>query len=126
MSSITITNDGLNLLRDGASGNNNSKVTYVAVGTSNTSPTVNDHQLGAEVFRKKITSYTNGASNGEILVTGYLNAADAVGVVIAEVGFFGGNSASSSANSGVLVARGLYSHTKLSTEGIQLQLDLTM
>ncbi len=126
MSAITITNAGLNLIRDGVAGNNNSKVTYVAVGTGSTAPTTGDTKLQSEVLRKKISSYTNGASVGEILVNGYLNANDAVGVNIQEVGFFGSNSATSAANSGVLVARGLFSHTKLSTEGIPLQLDLVI
>jgi hypothetical protein len=126
MSAITVTNAGLNLLRDGTDGANNPKITYVAIGTSSTAPTVTDTKLGAETFRKKISSYANGASVGEILVNGYLNASDAVGTAIAEVGFFGGNTASATPNSGILVAHGLYSHTKLSTEGIQLQLDLTI
>jgi hypothetical protein len=126
MATLTITDAGLNLLRDGVKGGNNPKVTYVAIGTSGTTPATTDTKLGAEVYRKKVDSYSNGASAGEILVSAYLNASEAVGVVIAEVGFFGGNSAGSAANSGVLVGRGLYSHTKVGTEGIQLQMDLTI
>jgi|SRR5947209_16530117 len=126
MSAITITNAGLNLIRDGLAGNNNPKITYVAIGTGNTAPTTADTKLQSEVLRKKISSYTNGANPGEILVNGYLNATDAVGVNIQEVGYFGGNSATSAANSGVLVARGLFSHTKLSTEGIPLRADITI
>ncbi|SRR5712691_1188654 len=125
MSAITITNAGLDLLRDGMSGVNASKITYVALGTSNTAPTTGDIKLGTEVFRKQVTSYTNGASHGEILINGYIAPSDAVGVVIAEVGYFGGN-ASSAKDSGVLLARGLYSHTKVNTESIQLQVDLTL
>jgi hypothetical protein len=98
---------------------------YVALGTSNTTPTSNDTALGNEVFRKAVTSYTNGASHGEILIDVYIADGDAVGMNIAEIGFFGGSSASSAANSGVLLGRGLYSHpNKLSTESIQAQLDL--
>lgn len=126
MSAITITNAGLDLLRDGTSGANNPKITYVAIGTSSTAPAVTDTVLGAEVYRKKIDTYTNGASHGEILVSTYLNAGEEIGVAIAEVGFFGGSTASAIANSGILVAHGLYSHTKLGTEGIQLQLDLVI
>jgi hypothetical protein len=126
MSAITITNAGLNLLRDGMSGANNPLITYVALGTSNTSPTVNDTKLGAETFRKAVTSYANGVSTGELLVNMYLSPSDDIGDAIAEVGFFAGNSASSLANSGVLVARGLYSHTKLSTESITFQLDVVI
>jgi hypothetical protein len=125
MSAITITNAGLNMLRDGLSGANNPIITYVALGTGNTAPSAGDTQLVAEVFRKAVTSYLNG-STGEILINMYLAPGDAVGDGIQEVGFFGGNSASPLANTGVLLARGLYSHTKLNTESIQFQLDLTI
>ena len=124
MAAITKTNGWLNLQRDGQSGANTQKITYCAIGTSNASPLPGDTRLGNEVFRKAVTSYTNGAT-GEILVNMYLAPNDAVGVVIAEVGFFGGSTASSAANSGVLVARGLYSHTKTNLESIQFQLDAT-
>jgi hypothetical protein len=125
MSAITITNTGRNLVRDGEKGSVNPKLLYFAVGTSSTAPTANDTKLGTEVFRKAISSYANGGSVGEILASCYLAPSDAVGVAIAEVGIFGGSSASSTANSGVLLARGLYSHTKTNIESITLQLDLT-
>lgn len=126
MTAITITNAGLNLLRDGASGANNPLITYVALGTSGTAPNAADVKLGAESFRKAVTSYTNGASVGEILINLYLAPGDDVGDNIAEIGFFGGNTASTTKDSGVLLAHGLYSHTKLATESIQFQLDLTI
>lgn len=125
MSAITITNAGRNLIRDGEKGSTNPKILYFAIGTNNTAPTASDTKLGAEVFRKAISSYTNGVSTGEILANCYLAPSDAIGVAIAEVGVFGGSSASSTANSGVLLARGLYSHTKTGLESITLQLDLT-
>src|SRR5712691_493381 len=121
MAAITITTGGRNLLRNGMSGANDPRITYVALGTSNTAPTTGDTQLGAEVFRKAVTSYTNGAT-GEVLINMYLAPGDSVGSNIQEVGFWGGSSASGTANSGVLLARGLYSHTKLITESIQFQL----
>ena len=100
-------------------------ITYVALGTSNTAPTTSDTQLGAEAFRKKITSATQGA-NGEILINMYLSPTDAVGIDLEEVGFFGGN-ATSTINSGILLAHGLYSHNpKVNTESIQFQLDATI
>lgn len=127
MSAITITNAGLNLLRDALNGNNTAKITYVALGTSNTTPTAGDTQLGNEVFRKAVTSYTNGASNGEVLINMYLAPNDAVGDNIQEVGFFGGSTATGTANSGILLAHGLYSHIpKQNTESIQFQLDFTV
>lgn len=125
MAAITLTNAYHNLLRNAGQGLDNAKITYVAVGTGSTSPSASDTKLVSESYRKKVSSFTNGASVGELLANGYLNANEAVGVVIAEVGFFAGNSATSAANSGILVGRALYSHTKLSTEGIQLQGDIT-
>jgi len=124
MTAITITTVGKNLIRDGLSNANKPLISYVALGTDSTAPSAGDTALKAEAFRKAVTSYTNG-STGEILVNMYLSPADAVGLVIAEVGFFGGSSASTTANSGVLLARGLYSHTHVNTESIQFQLDFS-
>lgn len=121
----TLTTAGHNLFRDGARGAANPKITYAAIGTSSTAPTVNDTKLGAETFRKKVTTYTNGTSTGEVIISMYLAPGEAVGVTIAEVGFFGGT-ATGSVNSGTLLARGLYSpsHTKTNLESITFPLDL--
>src|SRR6266702_4894438 len=124
MSAITITTAGRNLLRDGESGAQNPKITYVALGTDSTAPAVGNTQLGNETFRKSVTSYTNGA-NGEILISMYLSPSDLVGGNIQEVGFFG-NNATKTANSGTLLARGLYAHTHVGTVSIQFQLDFTI
>lgn len=128
MTAIQITDVGVGLLRDGTDGANNPLIAYVALGTSNTAPTAADTQLGAESFRKKVTSYTNGANPGEVLINMYLAPGDDLNDTIAEVGFFGGSSATSAANTGVLLAHGLYSHSRPSTaiESIQFQLDLNI
>lgn len=124
-SGTTITTAGLNLLRDAMSGAQSALISYVALGSSSTTPTVGDTQLNAETFRKKVTSYTNGTT-GEVLINMYLAPTDAVGNDIEEVGFFGGN-ATSASNSGVLLAHGLYTHNpKSSTESIQFTLDFTI
>src|SRR5216117_2324885 len=123
MSAITITTAGRNLERHVSSGAQNPRITYVALGTDSTAQVVGNTQLGAEVFRKAVTSYTNG-TDGEILINMYLAPSDLVGTTIAEIGFFGGN-ATKTANSGTLLARGLYSHTHINTESIQFQLDYT-
>jgi hypothetical protein len=122
----TLTTAGHNLLRDGAKGAASPKISYAAIGTGSTTPTISDTRLSAEVLRKKITTYTNGASTGEVIISLYLAPGEAVGVTIAEVGFFGGN-ATGTVNSGVLLARGLYSptHTKTNLESITFPLDLT-
>jgi hypothetical protein len=123
--SMTITNDGYDLWRNASKGTDNPLITYFALGSSSVSPTVNDHTLGAETFRKAVTSYTNGSSHGELLVSVYVAPADAVGLNIQEICIIGGNSATISANTGILIARGLYIHNpKLNTESLQLQLDL--
>ena len=127
MAAITKTTAGLALLRDGESGANSPVITYFAIGTSSTSPAASDTKLGAEVFRKKITTYANGSAPGEIIISGELAGGDAVGVNIAEVAFFGGASASSTKDSGVMIARGLYSHpNKQNNETITFTLDQTI
>lgn len=125
MSTIQITDVGSNLYRDSAKGSSVPKITYVALGTSTTSPTAADTKLSAEVFRKAVTSYTNG-STGEVFINMYLGPLDAVGDDIEEVGFFGGTSATGTANTGVLLARGLWHHNpKTNLESITFQLDFT-
>ena len=125
MPAVTITNAGLNLFRDARRGLvTDTSIKYIAVGTSSTTPAATDTQLGAEVFRKALTSSANGAAAGEGLYTVYLSPQDAIGVAIAEVGWFAGSSASGTANSGVLIARVLYSHTKTANESVNDVLDL--
>lgn len=127
MATATVTNAGVNLLRDGMRGLvTNTQILYVAVGTSSTAPAVTDTQLGAEVFRKTLTSNANGASAGQGVFTLYLSPQDIAGTVIAEVGWFAGSSANATANSGVLVARALYSHTKTNQESINVSFTLTL
>jgi hypothetical protein len=125
MPAATPTNAFFNQIRDALrAGTSSEEITWVAVGTSATAPAATDTQLGAEVFRKVLTTDAAGAAAGEGLFTLYLAPGDAVGVVIAEVGWFSGPSAGSGANTGVLVARALYSHTKVITESINLLFDL--
>lgn len=122
---ITKTTAWLNLTRDGDSGANNPKITYVALGNGTTAPTAGDTQLASETFRKAVTSYTNGGT-GELLVSMYLGPSDLVGGDIEEVGFFGGSSATTTPNSGILLARGLWSHpSKSNSESITFTLDDT-
>jgi hypothetical protein len=126
LTAITKTTAGLNLFRDSWGALQSPTITYIAWGSSNTTPTAADTQLGNETGRKRITSYTQGA-NGELLVSCYLSPTDAVGQDIEEIGVIGGSSATSAANTGVLIAHGLYSHNpKVSTESIQVTLDATV
>lgn len=122
---LTKTTGWLNLTRDGYAGFDNPKLTYVAIGSGTNAPTSGDTQLQTETFRKATTTFTTGA-DGELLVGLFLGPSDAVGFDIEEVGVFGGSSATTTPNSGVLVARGLWSHpSKSGSESINLTMDLT-
>lgn len=125
---LTITQAGLDLLRDnlaGIAGAQSPIITYVAVGTGVQGTPSTATQLAAESFRKQITSAPNGASHGETLFNGYLAPGDASGVAISEVGYFAGN-ASATANTGVLVFYVTYSHTHAANESVQLTVDSTI
>lgn len=123
MTAAQVTTAGLDLLRDGVRDADTPTISYVAIGTGNSTPTASQTKLDAEAFRKAVTSYSAG-SDGVVVVNAVLGAGDSVGTAIAEVAWFGGASASATANSGVMVARGLYSHTK-GSESLQLPLTLT-
>lgn len=122
---IQITNVGLNMYRSASAGNATPLVSYVALGTSNITPTAADTRLGNEVFRKAVSSYVDGTTGIEYISL-YIAPSDAVGVNIAEIAFYGGGTASLAPNSGTMLARGLYSHpSKTNLESIQAQLALT-
>lgn len=128
-----ITFAGLNLFAAAAIGTDSCQITYVAVGTSNTAPTVNDTKLAAESSvagaRKSIVgsgAVALGTNPGELIITITFQAPDAANVNIQEVGFFGSKSATTTANTGVLIARALYAHNKLSTESLTLTFDMAI
>lgn len=125
MAAVTITNLGKNLLRNALDGVGSlPKINYVAVGTGSTAPAATDTQLGAEVFRKAVTSYANGANPGEGLILMSLGPQDIPGTTIQEVGWFVGGSPTS--GSGTMVARVLYNHAHTALENINMQLDNTV
>lgn len=94
------------------------EIKYFAWGTGSTAPAASDTALVAEAGRKQVTTQVAGAGVGETDTTTYLAPADA-NVAIAELGWFAGASATATANSGTLIARVLYSHTKTNLESIQ-------
>jgi len=99
-------------------------IKYVAIGTSSTAPAAGQTALGAETFRKALTT-SGSPSAGVGLFTLYLAPGDAVGTGIQEVGWFAGIGATATPGSGVMVARGLYVHTKTAGESIQVDFTLT-
>jgi hypothetical protein len=125
-SSFIITAAGHNLLRDALTGVSSPAISYIALGNGTTPPTTADVALANELFRKAVSNIVNG-NTGELLVSMYLAPNEYVGQDIQEVGVFGGPSASSSPNTGILIARGLWSHpNKQATESITFQIDLTV
>lgn len=123
MTAMTVTDTGRNLCTSAVQNTNTLYIKYIAIGTDGTTPSSGQTKLGAEAFRKAITSYTIG-STGQIYINVYIGPSEAVGVAIAEIGVFGGAAATSAANSGVMIGRGLYTHAKSNLESIQLQIVL--
>jgi hypothetical protein len=125
MATATLTDSGRSLIRDARRGLlTDVKIKYVAIGTTNTAPAAGQTQLFAETFRKIMTVNSSGAA-GVGIFTLYLAPGEAVGTNIQEVGWFAGSGATGTANSGVMVARGLYAHTKAASESIQVDFTLT-
>lgn len=101
-----ITNGGLDLIvkRLKDSDSTTTRLTHFAVGTSNTTPTVNDTVLGAEAYRDAITQYVY-TSVGVITLKGYIPTAypTTQPVTLKEAGLF------NASYSGTLFARVLFS-----------------
>ncbi len=128
MATVTMTKAtvGLNLLRDALSSQNSatSKITYFAVGTGTTAPSAGDAKLVAEVYRSVFQSAAGGSTGVEDLF-GFIDLAFANGVTLTEAGIFGGATATSTANSGILIARGLFNPTIVKNNGITVQIDFS-
>lgn len=122
--SNTITTAWLNHIRDGLDGGvTDLKVKYMAWGSSATAPLASQTQLVTESGRKQITQYTDGADGVQQTLT-FLAPGDAV-QQIEELGWFAGPAATATADSGVMVARVLYSKNKTALETIQVTRDDT-
>jgi hypothetical protein len=93
------------------------EIKYLALGDSSTAVTDTDTQLGNEVFRTAYTTRTDGVT-GELKHNFVVLDNEAVGT-INEIGIFGGSTATSTANSGTLISRILWSRTKTPSEEIQ-------
>ena len=93
------------------------QITYIAVGDDATAPAAADATLGNETFRKAATKQANDGT-GKTRTELFIAAAEAVGT-IEELGWFAG-AASGTTDSGLLVARVLYSHTKTASETITI------
>lgn len=125
MATATLTDAGRSLIRDARRGLlSDVAIKYVAIGTNSTAPAAGQTALLAETFRKALTLSSSGGA-GIGIFTLYLAPGDAVGTGIQEVGWFAGVGATATPGSGVMVARGLYAHTKTAAESIQVDFTLT-
>lgn len=125
-----ICDTGRNLIADilGARTTTGLNISYVALGSDNgtiTPVATTNTQLGAEQFRKAYTSSARSATGANQTI-GYIAPNEAcssggtgTNFTINEIGWFAG-AATSTANSGILVARILYTRAKAQTESLQI------
>ena len=96
------------------------EIQYMAFGTSNTAPSVSDAQLGSESARFQPTTAFTRTAIGTVEGSVFLASGDLVGVSIREIGVFCGSGATSSANTGTLLSRILWSFDKTANDEIEI------
>lgn len=95
----------------------NMLIKYIAFGTSSTPVSTADTQLYAESSRFSPTVSPTKTTTGEVKTEFTILATEAVGQ-IEEIGIFCGDTASATANTGLMLSRILWSHNKTNTEEI--------
>lgn len=113
-----ITDAGLNMFRDLLSGAiTDGEIKYVALGNDSTAPANAQTQLVAEQFRKLVTNQNaDPVTSGKLYTELYIADTEANAFKCEEIGWFAGVAAAGTANSGIMIARVLYSRQKLNTE----------
>ena len=113
-----ITDAGLNMFRDLLKGTiTDGKIKYVALGDGATAPANADAQLVTEQFRKVVTSQdVDPVTAGKLYTELYIADTEANAFKTEEIGWFAGAAASATVNTGICIARILYSRQKASTE----------
>lgn len=115
-----ITDAGRNLIRDQLLGVDvTPRVSWLGIGADDTPPAAADTQLGDERLRIQLTGSHPGGT-GETVTTFYVPPGAANDVTIGELGWFAGP-ATSTPDSGILVARVLYSRAKVASESLQIE-----
>lgn len=106
----------------GTTSNNKGIITYCAVGTNTTAPTLADTQLGTEIFRKLVSvrSVSGKVANFQTFFT----TAEANGT-LREAGLFG-DDASSTPDSGTLFSKLAINRVKSSSDTLTLSWDITI
>ncbi len=115
-----ITTVGLGMIIDGLDGDvSDFEIKYMGVGDDNTAPAIGQTALVNETFRKATTSTSQPTASSMTHVT-YIAPAEAVGT-IEELGWFAGAAAGAGADSGIMIARALYSRNKTNLESVQVE-----
>lgn len=123
-----IMDDGLNMFRDALKGTvTDCKIKYVGLGNDSTAPSNNQHILVAEQFRKVVTSQNpDPVTPGKLYTEVYIADTEANGFKCEEIGWFAGVNASTTKDTGIMIARVLYSRQKSSTESWTIRRTDTM
>ena len=118
-----ITDAGLNMFRDALKGDiTDMQIKYVALGNGATAPANADVQLVAEQFRKVVTSANvDPVTAGKLYTELYAADTEANAFKTEEIGWFAGVGATATVNTGICIARILYSRQKYSTESWTLR-----
>ena len=112
-----ITDAGLNMFRDLLSGTiSDGEIKYVALGSTPTVAANDQVQLTSEQFRKLVTSQANTATAGELETILFVADIEANDFVTEEIGWFAGTTATATVNTGIMIARVLYSRQKTNLE----------
>jgi hypothetical protein len=114
-----VTNVGLNFIADSFRiSTQDNEIKYLAWGSGNTAASSTDTVLETESGRKLITSQTS-SNIGVCFSICYIAPTEGIGN-IEELGWFSGVNASATTDSGTLISRVLYSHTKTALESITI------
>lgn len=113
-----ITDAGLNMFRDALKGGiTDMQIKYVALGNDATAPANADTQLVAEQFRKVVTSANvDPVTAGKLYTELYVADTEGNAFKCEEIGWFAGVGATATVNTGICIARILYSRQKSSVE----------
>src|SRR5690606_10049969 len=114
-----ITDAGLNLLAQALRDGTSVEIKYIALGAGNTPPSPSDTALVDERFRKPVTRQA-ATGVGATQTIAYIAPHEANDFVIQEIGVFAGPDATDDPDSGVLIARALYSRQKTPLESLQI------
>ena len=95
-------------------------VEYFAFGTGATTPLATETQLVSESDRFQPTTAFVNTGIGIVEGSVFLTSSDLVGVNIREIGIFCGSSATSSANTGTMLSRILWTFNKTANDEIEI------